>query len=71
MKRTEVINKIADMMEYFDRDNGTWVDDAERLLNYLENLGMSAPLREVVTRGTGCDTYTVTSRSWEDENETK
>lgn len=41
MKRSEVIEKMAEIMEEnFDGNNGSWTADAQKVLDYLEAIGI-------------------------------
>ena len=48
MKRSAVIEKMAEILENnFDGDNGCWESDAEKVLDYLENVvGMRPPVKD-------------------------
>jgi hypothetical protein len=49
MKRSKVIEKLAEVLEFnFDFDNGSWDRDAQAILEYLESIGMKPP-RDAVT----------------------
>ena len=44
MKRSEMVELIAQVMEEsFDADNGSWEQDAEKVLDAIERVGMIPP----------------------------
>jgi len=71
MKRSEVVDKMAEIMEdHFDGDNGSWWEDADAVLKYLEGIGMLPPCIYKTRFGKYSPAHTC-DFNWEKEDEKK